>query len=125
MAATANVFWSASSDPLAPSFRRSDPAMLLSPAMFSANGSLLFSPEVDDDDDNRNTLKFAKAAHVLSPIQSVLSSRGEGKGASERSTKVLSKEDLIRQGKRQTMRVTVAGLRNAWRLSSDAMTDTA
>ena len=72
--------------------------------MFSANGSLLFSPEIDDDDNNGNTLKFAKAAHVLSPIQSVLSGRGEGKGASERSTKVLSKEDLIRQGKQQTMR---------------------
>jgi hypothetical protein len=45
--------------------------------MFSANGSPLFSPEVDDDDDG-NTSKLAKAAHVLSPIQSVLSGRERG-----------------------------------------------
>ncbi|KAI0285801.1 hypothetical protein BGY98DRAFT_1173261 [Russula aff. rugulosa BPL654] len=45
-----------------------DPAMLLSPVMFSANGNLLFSPEVDDDDDG-NTLKLTKAARVLSPIR--------------------------------------------------------
>jgi hypothetical protein len=45
--------------------------------MFSANGSPLFSAEANDDDDG-NILKLAKAAHVLSPIQSVLSGRGIG-----------------------------------------------
>lgn len=49
--------------------------MPLIPAMFSVNGSSLFSPEVDDNDDG-NTLKLAKAVHVLSPSEydSVLSS---------------------------------------------------
>ena len=54
--------------PIGASLRFGDPAIPLSPAMFSANGSPLFSPEVDDDDDG-NTLKLAKAAHVFSPIR--------------------------------------------------------
>ena len=54
--------------PVGALLRLGDPAMLFSPVMFSANGNLLFSPEVDDDDDG-NTLKLAKAAHVFSPIR--------------------------------------------------------
>ena len=58
--------------PVGASLRLGDSAMSLSPAIFSASGSPLFSPEVDDDDDV-NTLKLA--AHVLSPSEcgSVLS----------------------------------------------------
>jgi hypothetical protein len=42
--------------------------------MFSVNSSLLFSPEIDNDDDDGNTLKFTKMVHMLSLIQCVLSS---------------------------------------------------
>jgi hypothetical protein len=65
--------------PVGALLRRGDPATSLSPVMFSVNGSPLFSPEADDDDDG-NTLKLAKAAHELSPIQSlsVLSGCGIG-----------------------------------------------
>jgi hypothetical protein len=57
---------------------RAGPTTLLSTATFMAGNSPLFLPDVDDEDEK--TVKLAKAALVLSPIQSVLSWRGTGTG---------------------------------------------
>jgi antitoxin (DNA-binding transcriptional repressor) of toxin-antitoxin stability system len=77
------------------SLRRGDPATSLSPAMFSANGSPLFSAEADDDDE-RITLELVKAAHVLSPIQSVLSGRRIGIGMERPGSPLRCKSSAVR-----------------------------